>query len=124
VTEVKVGLMTIYCYITLAMLLRIERTGRNIYVRVEFLDGDLLATGLQKFVERGRYDTLAERRGNTTCNEDEFCFSHNILYLIFEFVMSKTFFFGHAKLMQSIFPSKETTFFFTRKKLFCQGGDC
>ena len=51
VTEVEVGLVTIDSYITLPVLLRVKRTRRNVYIGVEFLDCNLVASCLQKLAD-------------------------------------------------------------------------
>ena len=47
VSEVEVGLMSIYCYIALAMLIGVECTRVDIDVRVKLLDSYSIASGQQ-----------------------------------------------------------------------------
>ena len=55
VSEVEVGLHAINSYITLTVLVGVERARVDIDVRIKFLNGDVVASGLQK---------LANRRGD------------------------------------------------------------
>ena len=60
VTEVKVGLSTVFGDIALAVLVRVERARVDVDVGVEFLNRHPEAAGLQKFCGRCRNDSFAE----------------------------------------------------------------
>lgn len=48
VAKVEVCLGAVFGHVALAMLVRVERAGINVKVRVKFLDGDVVATALEK----------------------------------------------------------------------------
>ena len=59
-TEVEVGLHTVYSDIALAVLVGIEGSGVNVDVRVKLLDGNTEASGLQQFADRSGDNTFTE----------------------------------------------------------------
>ena len=73
VSQVKVGLGTVFSDITLAVLVWVERTRINIDIRVEFLDGYLQTPCLKKLCERCGNDALSERGCDTACDENVLC---------------------------------------------------
>ena len=62
--EVKVCLRPVFGDIALPVLVRIERTGVNVDVRVEFLDGYTESPCLKKLGQRCRDDSFAQRRSH------------------------------------------------------------
>ena len=48
VTEVKVCLHTVNRYVALSVLVWVERSWVDVYIRIEFLDGDIIASCLKK----------------------------------------------------------------------------
>src|SRR3712207_1078341 len=51
-TKIKVGFHSICCYITLAMLVWIERTRVDVDIWVKLLDSDVVTSSLKKFTDR------------------------------------------------------------------------
>ena len=51
VTEVKVGLHTVSGHVALTVLVRVEGTGVDVYVRVELLNRNLVAASLQQLTD-------------------------------------------------------------------------
>ena len=60
VAEVQVRFHAVLRYITLPVLIRIERTRVNVDVRVHLLDSDAVAAGLEEFSDAGRDDSLPQ----------------------------------------------------------------
>ena len=60
VSQVQVGLHTVCRYVALAVLVRVQRAWVNVDVGVELLDGDVVATRLQQFSQRGRDNAFAQ----------------------------------------------------------------
>ena len=58
VTQVQICFVTILCHIALAMLVGIERTRVNVYIRVKLLYRNLVPTSLKQFAKTGGYNTL------------------------------------------------------------------
>jgi hypothetical protein len=75
--EVQVGFSSIFGYITLSVLIRIQGTGVYIYVRIQFLNGDGIPPRLKQLGQRRGYDPFPERRGNSPGNEDISRFNHS-----------------------------------------------
>ena len=70
VTEVEVGLGPVIRHEAFPMLVGIQGSRVNVDVGVEFLDGHLHATGLQKLGQRRADDALSEAGGNSSRDED------------------------------------------------------
>ena len=70
--QVQVGFGTIIGHIAFPMLVRVEGARVNIDVRVEFLDGDREAPGLEKFAQGGGDDPLTQGGGYPSGDEDIF----------------------------------------------------
>ena len=70
VPEVEVGLGAVVGHVDLAVLERGHRAGIDVDVRVELLEGDLEAPGLEERAHRGRRDPLAEARDHAAGDED------------------------------------------------------
>ncbi len=68
--QVQVGLRAILRYIALAVLVGVQRAGVHVDVRVQLLDRDREATGLQQFGERRAHNALAQAAGNAAGNEN------------------------------------------------------
>ena len=60
VSQVEVGLVAVDGNIALAVLLRVERTGRDIDIRVEFLNCDFVSSCLEQLSDRCRDDTFTQ----------------------------------------------------------------
>ena len=59
VSKTLIGLSTIVGHITFAMLIRVERSGIDIDIWVEFLDGDRETPRLKEFCEGSGNDAFA-----------------------------------------------------------------
>ena len=68
-TQIEIGLMTVDGYIAFAMFIGIQRTRVDIDIRVELLNCNFISSCLQKFCQRGRYNTFTQRRGYPPRNE-------------------------------------------------------
>ena len=68
--DVEVGLGTILGDEHLAVLERVHRAGIDVEVRVEFLHGDLQATGDEQLAEAAGGEALAERGHHPTGHEE------------------------------------------------------
>ena len=60
VAQVEVRLGAVFRDIALAVFVRVERTGIDVDVGIEFLDGDAQAACLQELGQRGRDDAFSE----------------------------------------------------------------
>ena len=80
-TKIQVGLKPIIRYVTLAMLIRIERTRVDIDIGVEFLNGNALTARLKQAADAGRDDALSERTNHTACYENVFGMHILLCYL-------------------------------------------
>ena len=69
--EVQVRFHAVLRYITLSVLIRIERTRVDVDVRVHLLDGDAVAAGLEEFSDAGRDDSLPEGGHDASRHENE-----------------------------------------------------
>ena len=70
VAQIEVGLGAIFRDITFTMFIRIQRSGIDVDVGVEFLDGDAESAGLQKFGKRGCDNAFAKRGGDASRDEN------------------------------------------------------
>ena len=70
--EVKVSFGTIIRHKTFPVLVWIERSGINVDVGVEFLDGHFHPYCMQELGQRRADDSLAKTGGNPTCDENIF----------------------------------------------------
>ena len=59
-SEIQVGLRPVVSHIAFPMLIRVERTGIDVDVRVEFLDSHTQPPCLEKFGQRGRNDSFSQ----------------------------------------------------------------
>ena len=69
VPQVEVGLGAVLGHVAFAVFIGVQRAGVDVDVGVEFLDGHRIASGLQQAGDRGRNNTLAERRCDTARNK-------------------------------------------------------
>ena len=76
VAKIQVCLCPVVCDKYLAVLYRIHRAGIDIDIRIEFLHGNSISSGLQKTSERCGGDPFAETGYNTSGNKYIF-YSHN-----------------------------------------------
>ena len=60
VPQVEVGFHSVGGDVTLSVLVWVERAGVDVDVGVKLLDGDFVATRLEKFADAGRDDAFAE----------------------------------------------------------------
>ena len=70
VPEVEVGLRAVVGDVDLAVLVRAHRAGIDVDVRVELLQGDLVAVALEQHADRGRREPFAERGHDAAGDED------------------------------------------------------
>ena len=63
--QVQVGLGAVFRDVALTVLIRIERTGIDVDVGIEFLDGDAKAARLQEFGQGSRDDAFPKRRSHS-----------------------------------------------------------
>ena len=73
VPEIQVGLGAVLRHIALAVLVRIQRSGVDVDVGIEFLDGDPQPSGLQELRQRSRNDAFAQGGGHAASNENVLC---------------------------------------------------
>ena len=59
VAQVQVRFLSVVRHIALSVLVGVERTGVNVDVGVELLNGDVVATGLQQFADRSGDNALS-----------------------------------------------------------------
>ena len=71
--EIQVRFHAICRHIAFAVFVGIERTGVDVDVWIELLDGDLIAARLQQLADAGRYDALSQRGNDAACDEDVLC---------------------------------------------------
>ena len=69
VAQIEVGLRAVLRHIAFAVFIGIQRSGIDVDVGVEFLNGHRIAARLQQPGYRGRNNTLAERRRNAARNK-------------------------------------------------------
>ena len=77
VSQVEIGLHAVYRNVALAVFVGVERSGIDIDVGIELLNGDVVASCLQEFTDGGGNDAFAERGNHASGNEDIFCFGHD-----------------------------------------------
>ena len=70
VSEVEVGLGAVVGDVDLAVLVRAHRAGVDVDVRIELLQGDLVAVPFEQRADRGGREPLAERRHDAAGHED------------------------------------------------------
>ena len=80
-TKIQVSLKPIIRYVTLAMLIRIERARVDIDIGVEFLNGNAVTARLKQAADAGRDDALSERTNHTACYENVFGMHILLCYL-------------------------------------------
>ena len=88
-TQIEIGLMTVDGYIAFAMFIGIQRTRVDIDIRVELLNCNFISSCLQKFCQRGRYNTFTQRRYNTACNENILCIHFKMEFFVRIFQCAK-----------------------------------
>ncbi len=59
-SKVEVGFHTVHRNIAFSMLIGVKRTRVDVYVRIEFLNSDVVASCLQEFTYRRRYNTFSK----------------------------------------------------------------
>ena len=90
VAKVKVGFLTIVCHVAFAVLVGVERARVNVDVGVELLDGDIVTTCLKKFADGRGDNTLSQRGGNASGDEDILSVSHDSKnYKCLKFIVSE-----------------------------------
>ncbi len=58
-SQVQVSFVAVHGDIALAMLVGVQCTRVDVDVRVKFLDGDIVSTGLQQLADRGGDDAFS-----------------------------------------------------------------
>ena len=77
VSQVQIRLMAIFRHIALAMLVRVERTWVNVYIRIKLLYRNLVPTSLKQFAKAGGYNALTKRGDHASRHKDVSCIGHN-----------------------------------------------
>ena len=85
-SQIEVGLGAVLGYVAFAVLVRIQRAGIDVDIRIEFLDGHLIAASLQQLGQRGGDDALAQRGSHASGYKNEFrlvrvSYSHDVTLL-------------------------------------------
>ena len=88
VSQVEVGLGAVLGDVAFAVLVGVERSGIDVDVGVEFLNGHRIAAGLQQAGDRGRNNTLAERRRHAARYEYVLGFGKFHYCFIYKFVVT------------------------------------
>ena len=81
--KVEVCFHTVNGYVALTVLIRIESARIDIDIRVKLLNGDVVASGLQKLADRRRDDSFTKRRNHTASDEDILSFCHDVIFFWF-----------------------------------------
>ena len=75
VAKVEVGLRAVNSHVALAVLVGIQRPRVDIDIRVDFLYGDGVATGLQQFADAGRNNAFTQGGNHASCHKNIACHS-------------------------------------------------
>ena len=96
VSQVEVSLVAVHGDVALAVLVGVQRARVDVDVRVEFLDGYVIASGLQQLANGGGDDAFSQGRGHSAGDENVLSFSHsdNIYKCLFYYSRCK----GRQKL--------------------------
>ena len=77
VSQVQVGLVAVHGDVALAVLIGVQRARVDVDVRVELLDGYVVAAGLQQLADGGGDDAFAQGGGHSAGDENVLSFSHS-----------------------------------------------
>ena len=80
VPQIEIRLHTVYSHVALAVLIRVQRTRINVYIRIKLLDGYLVTACLQQLTDTGRNDSLSQGGNHTARNEDVLCIHKTNLF--------------------------------------------
>ena len=83
VSQVEVGLVAVHGDVALAVLIGVQRARVDVDVRVELLDGYVVAAGLQQLADGGGDDAFAQGGGHSAGDENVLSFSHS--YSLFKY---------------------------------------
>ena len=85
VPQVKVRLCAVLRHVALAVFIRVQCSRVDVDIRIQFLNRHRVTARLQQSGDRGRYDSLAERRSDTARYENVLGFTE--FHYLFEFIL-------------------------------------